>query len=374
MTETEDSLTRTLAARLRERIKRNGPITFHEWMQTALYDERAGYYLRSRTRQGRAGDYRTAPEISPLFGRVFARYFVKEYFDLGEPGEFTIIEVGAGAGAFAHAVLQTLQTEFPRIFEVTHYFIDEISGAARSQAADKLADFKERIQFRSLAAIDQPLPHGIIFSNELLDAFPVNRLIGRNGKLLELYVGLNADDDFAWIEGDLSFAMAVYSARSRLHLDEGQIYEANPSAESFIRTAAEKLRRGLIVTVDYGATTSELLHNRPQGTLRAFHKHRFVDDVLAHPGAHDLTTTVDWTPIEDAGSACGLETLRRQRLDQFLIAEGALDLLTVTANEISDPVELFNFNAHARELILPNGMAASFQVLVQSKKNRIGDR
>ena len=339
-------------------------------MQAALYDSTDGYYRRQRIRQGRAGDYRTAPETSPLFGAVFAHYFMKSYFDFGAPDEFTIIEIGAGAGHFARAVLTTLQLEFAQVFNATRYIIDEISDDARSRALTKLGEFKDRIQFQSLSEIASPLRHAIIFSNELIDAFPVNRVIGRNGKIRELWVGLNEEDEFTWIEGELSDDVADYCKRIQLELADGQIYEVNLTAEEFISRAAQAIGEGLLITVDYGADRNALLNdpNRFEGTLRAFHKHRFVNDLLARPGEHDLTTTVDWTQIQEAGARHRFETLRLQRLDEFLWSEGAPDALLSIGNHISDPVEFFNFNAAARELIMPNGMAASFQVLVQRKR------
>ena len=338
-------------------------------MQAALYDGTDGYYRRGRIRQGKAGDYRTAPETSPLFGAVFAHYFMKSYFDLGAPDELTIIEAGAGAGDFARAVLTTLQREFPQVFNATRYLIDEISDDAGSQALTNLGEFKDRIQFCSLDEVKARVPHAIIFSNELLDAFPVNRVIGRNGKIRELRVGLNGENEFIWIEDELSGDVAEYCDRIQLQLAEGQIYEVNLTAEEFISRAVQVIGEGLLITVDYGADRKVLLEdpNRFQGTLRAFHKHRFVNDLLARPGEHDLTTTIDWTQIREAGSRHRFETLRFQRLDEFLLSEGALDELCSVGNQIRDPVELMNFNAAARELIMPNGMAASFQVLVQRK-------
>src|SRR2546423_13137571 len=289
-------------------------------MQAALYDTPDRYARRQRIRQGRAGDYRTAPETSPLFGAVFAHYFMKSYFDLSAPDEFTIIDVGAGAGDFARAVLTTLQRDFPKVFDATRYIIDEISDDARSQALTKLGEFKDRIQFRSLSDIEPPLLHAIIFSNELLDAFPVHRVIGQSGRLRELRIGLDTEGEFTWIEDELSSDVAEYCERIRLQLAEGQIYEVNLTAEEFISRAAEVIGEGLLITVDYGAERRELLNdpNRFHGTLRAFHKHNFVDDLFARPGEHDLTTTVDWTQIQQAGERYGFQTLRLQRLDAYL--------------------------------------------------------
>src|SRR5512138_3681487 len=131
MSSDNDAPQNNLAARLHERIKREGAISFHDWMQAALYDPRDGYYCRSGLiRQGRTGDYRTAPETSPLFAVTFAQYFLKSYFDLGSPRHWAIIEAGAGAGHFARGVLSTLQSNAPEVFAATRYLIDEVGPEA----------------------------------------------------------------------------------------------------------------------------------------------------------------------------------------------------------------------------------------------------
>src|ERR1700682_2037567 len=140
-----------LSDRLRARIKQQGPITFREWMAAALYDERDGYYCRAdRIPQGRAGDYRTAPETSPLFAATFAFYFAKLFADLKWPPSLTIFESGAGSGEFAHGGLNSLRTDSPEVFAVTSYVIDEVSPAARRSIAQRLAEFADRVTFRRL--------------------------------------------------------------------------------------------------------------------------------------------------------------------------------------------------------------------------------
>jgi SAM-dependent MidA family methyltransferase len=370
MTKSDDSRAGSLSERLRERIKLAGPMTFHDWMQAALYDEQDGYYLRpGRVRQGRAGDYRTAPETSPLFGATFGNYFMKSYFDLGAPEKWTIVEVGAGRGDFAHSVLSSLQRDFPNIFAATHYIIDEINNDERNATAEKLSDFKDRVEFRSLAEINEPLDFAIIFSNELLDAFPVHRVAGRNGALRELFVDLNDAGDFVWTDNELTPRVSEYCQRIQLQIDDGQVYEVNLAAEDFLARAASLIDRGLLISVDYGADRADLLNdpNRSSGTLRAFHRHQMIDDVLSHPGELDLTTTVDWTQIQDAGARFGLETLRLHSLDRFLLSEGLPEQILSVSADMKDTAEILNLHAGARELIMPNGLAAHFQVLVQRK-------
>jgi SAM-dependent MidA family methyltransferase len=368
MTNSDDSRANSLADRLRERIKQAGPINFHDWMQAALYDERDGYYVQpGPVRQGRAGDYRTAPETSPLFGATFASYFSRLFTDLKWPPSLTIFEAGAGGGHFARGVLEHLRREFPEIFAVTNYVIDEVSPAARDRAAERLKEFAERVSFRRFGEIETTSAAGIVFSNELIDAFPVHRVILRGGVLRELYVTV-ADGRFVWVEGTPGAAVADYCRRIDFNLREGQIAEINLGAELFIERSARLFERGYLVTVDYGADRAELLSSpdRFAGTLRSFRRHQMMDDPLTNPGEQDLTTTIDWTQVIEAGIRAGLRTLRLDRLDQFLLMEGA-SLIGQIADATADAAESMRLLTSARELILPTGLAASFQVCVQEK-------
>ena len=338
-------------------------------MQAALYDEHDGYYRRpDRIRQGRAGDYRTAPETSPLFGATFASHFAKCYVDLGRPETWTIYEIGAGRGDFAHAVLSTLRTSFPEVFAATRYLFDEPGDEARQIAAHKLSDYSDRIEFLPLAELTTSLT-GIIFSNELLDAFPVHRVIRSQGTLREMCVDVNDALEFVWAQSDLDPRVAAFCERNNLQLSDGQIFEVNLAAADFVARAAALIERGLLITVDYGADRADLLNapSRGAGTLRSFHRHRMIDDLLSHPGEQDLTTTVDWTQIKEAGDRHGLRVLRLERLDQFLLSEGILDQLSTASSRIADTAEVLRLNVGAREMIMPDGLAAHFQVLVQQK-------
>ena len=363
----------SIAERLRAGIERDGPISFHDWMQAALYDEREGYYCRlDRIPQGRAGDYRTATETSPLFAATFAWYFSKLFaelfFEMGSPPAWTIFEAGAGGGEFAHGVLKSLQSHHPEVFLATSYVIDEVSAEARARSATRVSEFGDRVMFRSLPEVAEPAVVGIVFSNELIDAFPVHRVVMRNGKLRELCVGLD-QTDFVWVESDPDETVAEYCGRIELRLSEGQIAEINLEAEEFISRAAGLFAHGYLITVDYGAERSELL-NSPgsfNGTLRAFHRHHLITNALARAGEQDLTSTVDWTQIKEVGRRAGLRAVRLERLDQFLLSEGLLQRLSEMLSQTQDQVEALRLSTSAREMIMPHGLAASFQVLVQEK-------
>ncbi len=155
----------------------------------------------------------------------------------------------------------------------------------------------------------------------------------------------------------------------RHRLTEGQIAEVNLGARKWIGAAAEMLGRGFLVTVDYGATAAELLSSsvRADGTLRSFSRHQFVDDLLATPGEHDITSSVNWSDVIQIGAGFNLQTIAFERQDRFLMSEGLLEELELRVSETVDEAERSRLRASCRELILPDGMAASFQVLVQEK-------
>lgn len=358
-----------LADRLRARIKSEGPITFRDWMELALYDGQEGYYCRSGIdRWGRAGDYRTSPERSPLFAATFARYFADLHKSLGRPERWTIAEIGAGAGHFAEGVLTTLNRQFPEIFDATTYVIDETSANSSAAAHARLGRFAERTEFRRLDQVS--IAQGIVFSNELLDSFPVHRVTMRDGKLCELLVGLNQAGLFAWITGPpANERLAEYFKFVGVHLAEGQTTEVNLAIEDWLRNVAGRLSEGYIVTVDYGAEAATLYNGaeRGGGTLRAFQRHRFADDVLARPGEQDITTTVDWTFVKKLGEKLGLKTMELQAQDQFLLRSGLLEEMERLVAGTEDDALKLQLRTSAREMILPDGMAASFQVLVQKK-------
>ena len=359
-----------LTDRLRERIRFAGPLTFYQWMKAALYDPEEGYYCRSdRERWGREGDYRTSPERSLLFGATFASYFARLYKDLGSPADWTIVEVGGGTGQFAEAVLQALQQRFPDVFSATHYFIDEASVHSRSRAQQRLAGFGTQVQFQSLAELDALEP-GIIFSNELLDAFPVNRVTLQADKLREFYVGVNEGGSFEWIIGEPSTErLSRHFASLGIELEEGQIAEVNLDVEDWIKSSSERIRSGYLIAVDYGAEASVLycpVEHR-EGTLRAFQRHQFANDVLASPGEQDITSSVDWTLVKMIGARSAFEVVTFERQDRFLLDAGLLDEMELRIAETPRESERLRLRTSAREMILPGGLAESFQVLVMKK-------
>jgi SAM-dependent MidA family methyltransferase len=361
----------SLAARLRERIRRDGALTFREWMRAALYDESEGYYRRrGATRWGRAGDYRTSPERSVLFAATFARCFAEVFDELGRPKVLHLLESGGGAGHFARGVLQTLRRDAPQVFSSLRYVFDESSEDSRSRAASLLAPFAERVEFRSLQDIDGTFDAAIVFSNELLDAFPVNRVVMRGGELRESYVELDGDGNFVWAEGATSTAeLAEHFRQIDVELSEGQFAEVNLEAEEWLARVGKLFGNGYVFTVDYGDDAAALFGTGRGrvGTLRAFRGHEFAAEVLSNPGEQDLTTTVNWTHIISAGERARLRTVELVGLERFLLSKGLLEQLERESARAAGEAGVADLRLGAREMILPGGMAAHFQVLVQRK-------
>ena len=355
----------SLAERLKDLIRREGAISFHDWMKAALYDPDGGYYQRAdRARWGRGGDYRTSPERSELFAATFAHYFVELAHDLAD---LTILECGAGDGSFAAGVLSTLRAQAPSIFAGTRYVVFDVSEDALSRSRERLAEFGDRVEFYS--DWDQvSVKRGIYFANELLDAFPVHRVLKTDEGLFEFYVTVDEDGEFAWTTGPLSMPRLAEFCND-YELGNGQIIEVNLAIDDWLAQVAARLEDGYLITVDYGAEAVELYDplQRPEGTLRGFSRHSFVDDFLSKPGEYDLTSSVNWTQVKATGEKFGFQVVEFASQDKFLLKAGLLDQLEYRLSKAKTDAEKTALTIGAREMILPGGMASSFQVLVQKR-------
>ena len=309
-------------------------------MRAALYDPVEGYYKRSDLKRwGREGDYRTSPERSELFAATFAGYFAKLYDELHRPAQWTIVEAGPGAGHFAAGVLSALS-------DARYIFVETTE------------------ELETLP----PIEAGIVFSNELLDAFPVHRLIQTGDGLSEFYVGVE-NDRFVWTTGPLSTPKLAEFCREYSFV-AGQIVEVNLEIDRWLTSLAAKLESGYVITVDYGAEARDLYDPslRPHGTLRGFSRHSFVDDILAQPGDYDITSSVNWSQVRSTGARLGFTTVEFAPQDRFLLGAGFLEELERRLAKATSDADKLSLSTGAREMILPGGMASSFQVMVQKKE------
>src|SRR2546425_969794 len=291
-----------MLARLANEIEAHGWISFARYMQLVLHEPGLGYYAADRAKFGRAGDFITAPGLGKLFGRTLAR----QLRQIGGP----VLEIGAGSGALAEALLG----ESPR-----EYLILETSAELRERQRARLGN---RVQF-----IDRLPPRlaGAVIANEVVDAMPVHAVAWTERGIMERGVSLR-DGKLVWAEKPASGEL-LEEARA-IKVPAPYQSEIGLAARAWMRTLGERLAEGAIFVIDYGFPRHEYYHpERAAGTLMCHHRHRAHADVFARPGREDLTAHVDFSALALAAHEAGLEVLGYATQAQFLVNCGITDVL-----------------------------------------------
>lgn len=344
-------------------------ISFKSYMAYCLYDEQYGYYHRSTVKIGKDGDFYTSSSVGPMMGRTLAAAIRKLLQQEGwADGPWQIAEWGGGNGRLALHMLDCLRQEAPDPYARLTYTLVERSPYHRTLQRDALREH-ERVRFQTpeeWLAESSAIPT-IVCSNELLDAFPVHRLRYAQGRFEELFVRWDPsrerlEEVYAPItERQLHDAIRAYGLPER----EGQLFELNTDAASWIRSVAERLNPGALITIDYGDTADELYGpHRMRGTLMCYRKHQAHDDPYVHIGEQDMTAHVNFSACIQAGIEAGLTQWTLQTQRAFLVENGILDQLQ--AHDGRDP---FSPEARAnraiRQLLLSDQMSELFKVLIQ---------
>ena len=369
---------------IREEISQSGAISFARFMELALYCPETGYYEKKKDNVGRAGDFITSVSAGSLFGELLAFQFAEWLGEMRSAGcEVRIAEAGAHDGKLARDILNWLQIHRPELFSELEYVILEPSLRRQQWQRETLGSFATRVRwftgFQSIAAgtphsaLRAPQFDGVLFSNELLDAFPVRRLgwDARGKKWFEWGVAL-ASEKFVWkkiavrpCEADLPSSIRHLPSALLEVLPDGYTIETSPAAENWWRAAAGILARGKLLAIDYGFTSEEQFSpSRLKGTLRAYHRHHATDDLLANPGEQDLTAHVNFTAIQKAGEAAGLTTDLFSTQPQFLTRILQKAVAEKTFSDWNAPrARQFQTLTH------PEHLGRAFRVLAQSKYN-----
>jgi len=336
----------SLAERLRERIRREGPISFADFMEAALYDPEHGYYSRGAP-IGEGGDFVTSPSVSPAFAAAIARRFAKDAENL--EGDLDFVEIGAGEGRFLEDFGQALARDSPAVSARTRLTAVERSAAARARLSKR--------GFPSAPELPPGPVRGWIFANELYDALPVARVRGTAQGLEELRVGVEAER-FVWAAAPAPAEWKEELARFGVALEPGQVGEIRPGAAPLHRLLARALARGRLVTFDYGHRASVLYHPlaRRGGTLAAHRGGRRGGDPLDSPGEQDLTAHVNWDELVLAGEEEGLVTEGPIRQARYLVESGVFDFAKSDAEKW-----------RVYRLVDPAGMGDEISVLVQAR-------
>ena len=345
-----------LAGRIRDEIRRDGPMPFARFMDLALYDPDGGYYRSADARPGRGGDFLTAPELHPIFGEMVARAVSEVWDALGRPDAFLVREYGAGDGALALPMLAGLESaiRFDPI-DVDPRRIEALS----SRLADAGLDGR-------LARPDAPEFDGVIIANEVLDALPVHRIRRRGDRLRELAVNVDAGGAFVEVEIEASApALAERLESQGVQLVDGQTAEICLALDDWIAQAAAPLRRGLLLLIDYGAPAAELYDpvRRRDGTLRAYVRHQVGDDPYRLVGRQDLTAHVDVTAVERAAHGAGLSTIGITTQAEALIGLGIEERLREIQADPATTLEDYTLLRSALMRLLDPSAMGRFRVM-----------
>ena len=340
-----------------DRIRERGPLTVAEFMEIALYDPAYGYYACASQRSGREGDFFTSVDVGPLFGELIAVQMEEMWRRLGA-GRFELVEAGAGNGRLTNDILDAARRHSPDFYQSIAATLVERSEAARAAQRATLAGHAARI-VRSGAELPESV-EGVIFANELLDAFPVHvvtmtgdgprevRVAERGGRLVE-------------IEEALSDAARGELAQLGAAVPVGVRAELCPGARQWLGEAGAALRRGFLLLIDYGHEARELhseLHSG--GTLIAYRSHTAgAISWLDEPGSSDLTSHVNLTAVRQAAEAAGLHTLGALDQTYFLLALGLAERV-----ETGDDRHAVSSRLAARTLIMPGGLGSTMKVMV----------
>lgn len=352
-------------ALIRDEIARRGPITFARFMELALYAPGAGYYMRDAERIGPRGDYYTSGNLHVLFGELIAKQLAEMATLLGR-GPVTFVEQGAGRGVLAFDIVQAL-THADGLPPWT-YLIVEKSPAMIVQQRRLLAPFAPSGRVAWADALPAVPIDGCVWSNELVDALPVHRVVRRDNRLREIFVDLAGEGFVERVDAPSTPALAAYLGRVGVTLEEGQQAEINVAAIDWMRAVGGALRRGFVLTIDYGYAADQLYDPaRRRGTLLAYHHHRVNEAFYERVGRQDLTAHVDFTTLAWAGRDAGLEVEGFTDQTTFLLGLGAHEAAERVLDSAADQAERERALTGIRELLNPQDMGRLFKVMVQRK-------
>jgi SAM-dependent MidA family methyltransferase len=274
-----------LEAELRERIRREGPLSFREVMQAALYDSRYGYYTNLRG-FGAEGDFITSPERHPAFGWLLGRQALEVWEALERPRPFRILELGAGSGALAASLVECLRAEAG--LEDFVYSLDEVSPTLRAVQQARLTD--PRFVWERSQEVH------FIVANEVADALPVHRGILRDGRIHELLV----DAELQWVVSDQPHAgLEAYFREVHFTPPDGSIVDVCLELNDWLQDLVSRLDKGMALVIDYTASP-------PRDSLLTYYRHTLGSDPLVRLGEQDISARVDLRTLVRLGIAAGL--------------------------------------------------------------------
>ncbi len=347
-----------LSETIMDRIKKEGPISFRDFMEMALYYPELGYYNSMQNKIGTNGDFYTSANVSDGFGIMIGRQ-IEEMWQILDKKPFKIVEYGAGTGLLCHDILDYLKNN-PSLYENLSYCIIEKSASMRKiQKMHLLEKVSWYSRIQEIAAIE-----GCVLSNELIDNFSVHQVIMRD-QLMEIFV--DYQNGFVEILKPATKELTDYFEALNVRLPKEFRTEVNLEALSWIKEVAQSLRKGYVITIDYGAESTELYKNtRSCGTLLCYHKHQKNDNPYQYIGEQDISSHVNFSALWYWGLQNGLAYSGITEQASFLLGLGIKEYQeAVLKNNLGNLQTAMQESVMNYRLLIDMGM--KFKVLIQQK-------
>jgi|YelNatPaOPRAMG01_1025707.scaffolds.fasta_scaffold02001_9 SAM-dependent MidA family methyltransferase len=350
-----------LEEKIINKIRDEGPITFENFMEMALYDPEYGYYSSPKQRIGKSGDYYTSQHVHKLFGFMLGKQIHEMWEIMNKPNNFKIVEIGAGEGHMCKDICEYLLHK--NIIESFKYIIIESNRFVQNKQKILLEDYSKYIDWSS-SFDDLKMFSGCLLSNELLDSFPVH-IIEMKNKLYEVYVDFDGSVFFE-ILGNLS------KPKLREYLDEFSITlpqdyrtEINLRIKDWLNSVDKKLQHGFLITIDYGFSTHDYYaQERNKGTLLCYYKHTLSENPYDNIGDQDITAHINFSSLKKWAEDLGFKTIGFCQQGTYLVSLGIDEFI----NEylISKKDYLYEI-AKIKRLLLPGTLGETHKVLIQYK-------
>ncbi len=334
-------------------------------MQMALYEPGLGYYSAGASKFGAAGDFVTAPELSPLFSTCLARQCAEIMTQLNKP---VLLEVGAGSGRMAADILCELEKLecLPDEYQILETSAD-LRERQKQHLQDTIPDLYSRISW--LDSIPDESYEGVVLANEVLDALPVRRFRIDRDEVSEVGVGFqNGEFQHLSFAADESFAARIKSALGSdwPNYASGYVSELNDMLDDWVMATLSPLTKGVALFIDYGYPRHEYYHpQRDQGSLLCHYRHRAHSDPFINIGLQDITASVDFTALAEAADKADLQVSGYTTQAFFLLGCGLEQVLTDAMGE--DERRQIEYKRQVKLLTLPAEMGERFKVMALSR-------
>lgn len=341
---------------LKEKIKKEGPVSFRDFMEMALYYPALGYYNSASNKIGKEGDYYTSPALSSLFGELVGKQIEEMWFLLDQK-PFTIVEYGAGTGLLCYDILNYLKNN-QALYSKLKYCVIEKSEAMQKRQKKLLT---EKVSWHN-SIKELPPVTGCILSNEVLDNFPVHKVKMKN-ELMEVFVNYN--NGFKELLKPANEKLKNYLKEQKIELPENYSTEINLEVIDWIKDVASKLDSGFVLTIDYGFPSEEFYNpKRNSGTLICYKDHQINDSLYSNIGKQDITAHVNFSALSCWGRKYDLQCSGYTTQADFLRSLGLMNYLRKL--ELENQKKNRDFILQIQKLQMD--MGNKFKVLIQQKR------